>query len=76
MQNGLVGFSEKEKMHVGEEIADVMSYLMRLADVCGIDIEAAIRDKVAKNRRKYPEDQIKENANLFFEIKDLRRISR
>lgn len=45
-------------MHVGEEIADVASYLLRLADVCGIDIETAILDKVQKNRKKYPQDKV------------------
>ncbi len=39
---------------MGEEIADVLSYLIRLADVCEIDIETAFKDKLAKNRKKYP----------------------
>lgn len=58
VQVGLQGWSDKEKVHVGEEIADVASYLLRLADVCGIDIETAILDKVQKNRKKYPQDKV------------------
>lgn len=63
------GFSDKEKVHVGEEVADVLSYLIRLSDVSGIDIEAALRDKLAKNRKKYPSEEIRANENLFLEIK-------
>jgi len=33
---GLPEFSEKEKVHVAEEMADVLSYLIRLADRCQI----------------------------------------
>ena len=39
VEKGLKGFTEAEKVHVGEEIADVLSYLIRLADVSDIDIE-------------------------------------
>lgn len=39
---------------VGDEIADVLLYLVRLADVLGIDPVAAARAKMIKNARKYP----------------------
>lgn len=34
---------------VGEELADVMWYLLRLADVLGVDLAEALRVKLAKN---------------------------
>ena len=37
-----------------EEIADVMMYLVRLADVCGVDLDHALQDKLHKNALKYP----------------------
>jgi dCTP diphosphatase len=40
--------------HVRQEVADVFLYLMRLAMVLGIDLDAAVRDKIAMNARKYP----------------------
>lgn len=40
--------------HIGEEMADVMMYLVRLASVLGVDLDAAVRDKLASNARKYP----------------------
>jgi NTP pyrophosphatase (non-canonical NTP hydrolase) len=36
------------------EIADVLLYLVRLADVLGIDVVAAAREKIALNAQKYP----------------------
>lgn len=40
--------------HLREEIADVFYYLVRLADVTGVDLEKAYWDKMRKNARKYP----------------------
>lgn len=37
---GLPDFSAAERQHVGEEISDVLLYLVRLADVCGLDLAA------------------------------------
>lgn len=40
--------------HVRQEIADVFLYLMRLAMVLEVDLDAAVRDKIALNAKKYP----------------------
>lgn len=42
------------KTHIGEEIADVLMYLLQIADQTGIDVDQAVHDKLAKNARKYP----------------------
>ena len=39
---------------VRDEVADTFIYLMELADVLGIDLIAAARDKMKKNALKYP----------------------
>ena len=39
---------------IRDEVADTLIYLVELADVLGIDLIAAARDKVAKNAVKYP----------------------
>jgi NTP pyrophosphatase (non-canonical NTP hydrolase) len=39
---------------VRDEIADVLAYLLRLADVVGVDLEEALTAKVIKNAAKYP----------------------
>ena len=37
---------------MGEELSDVLLYLIRLADVCGVDLGKAALDKLAQNARK------------------------
>ncbi len=47
---------------VRQEIADVLIYLTRLADVLDIDLLEAAADKLAINARKYPVDKAHGNA--------------
>jgi dCTP diphosphatase len=47
---------------VRNEIADVFSYLLRLADVLDIDVSAAVADKIALNEAKYPVELAKGTA--------------
>ncbi|MFM9968733.1 MAG: nucleotide pyrophosphohydrolase [Burkholderiales bacterium] len=44
----------KQAERIGEELADVTIYLVRLASVLGVDLDVAVRDKLAKNALKYP----------------------
>lgn len=39
---------------VREEVADVLLYLVRLATVLGVDLDAAVREKLRLNAEKYP----------------------
>lgn len=39
---------------IRDEVADTLIYLVELADVLGLDLIAAARDKIAKNAVKYP----------------------
>ncbi|MCL4778955.1 MAG: nucleotide pyrophosphohydrolase [Gammaproteobacteria bacterium] len=39
---------------VRDELADVLLYLIRLADKLGIDLDAAARDKLLRNATRYP----------------------
>ncbi len=50
---------------VAEEIADVQIYLVRLADKLGVDIEAAVADKLASNHNKYPADRVRGSAAKY-----------
>ena len=40
-----------------DECADVLLYLLLIADAAGIDLAAAARAKLAKNAEKYPVDK-------------------
>ena len=46
-----ISFRKKE---VQNELADILSYLLRLADVLEIDLETSIQQKIAENAIKYP----------------------
>ena len=46
-----------KQQHVGEEIADVMLYLMQIADYTGVDVQAAVERKLKLNALKYPAKQ-------------------
>lgn len=54
---GLPGWDEAEKEHLGEELADVLLYLVRLSDMCGVDLGKAALRKMEINARKYPVEQ-------------------
>jgi dCTP diphosphatase len=43
-----------EAEHVRQEMADVLIYLLRLADVLGVDLVAAVETKVSENAVRYP----------------------
>jgi NTP pyrophosphatase (non-canonical NTP hydrolase) len=45
--------NSSESEHVKEEIADVMIYLIRIADKLNVDLEKAVVDKIIKNGKKY-----------------------
>jgi dCTP diphosphatase len=45
-----------------EEMADVLLYLCRLADVLDIDLLAAASAKLVKNAQKYPADEVRGSA--------------
>lgn len=51
---GLPGWKEEEKVHLGEELSDVLLYLVRLSDMCGIDLNKAALRKMELNALKYP----------------------
>ena len=39
---------------VRDELADVLMFLVRLASVLDVDLDEAVRQKLAANARKYP----------------------
>ncbi|KZV48546.1 dCTP pyrophosphatase 1 [Dorcoceras hygrometricum] len=54
VEKGLPNWEDSEKEHLGEELSDVLLYLIRLADICGIDLGDAATKKILKNAIKYP----------------------
>lgn len=42
-----------ESEHVKEEMADILIYLIRMADKLNIDLESSVSEKIIKNEKKY-----------------------
>ncbi len=55
------------KAAVEHEIADVMLYLIRLADRLDIDVAEAVARKLALNESKYPQDLVRGSAKKYTE---------
>jgi dCTP diphosphatase len=51
--------NEESKAEVGEELADVLLYLVRLSDTLGVDLLDAALRKIDKNALKYPADKVR-----------------
>ncbi len=45
---------EENKKELGYEMADVLSFLVRLAEETGIDLANAVEEKMKKNSKRYP----------------------
>ncbi|MDA0566466.1 nucleotide pyrophosphohydrolase [Streptomonospora sp. S1-112] len=50
---------------VRQEMADVFSYLLRLADVLDVDLDQALRDKVELNRKRYPTEHARGSSAKY-----------
>ncbi|MGA5308683.1 nucleotide pyrophosphohydrolase [Micromonospora taraxaci] len=50
---------------VRHELADVLAYLLRLADVLQVDLPAALRAKIDLNARRYPADQARGRSDKY-----------
>jgi len=54
-----------DKQAVGEELADILLYLVRLSDKLGVDLREAALHKLEKNALKYPADQVRGSAKKY-----------
>jgi NTP pyrophosphatase (non-canonical NTP hydrolase) len=52
---------------VRHEMADVLVYLIRLADKLDVDLNAAVLEKMVLNRAKYPADKVRGDARKYSE---------
>ena len=56
------------KAAAGEEIADVLLYLVRIADQLGIDLVAEAHRKLEKNAEKYPVEKSRGTSKKYNEL--------
>ncbi len=53
--------------NVRHEMADVLVYLICLADKLDVDLAAAVVEKIALNRAKYPAEKVRGDARKYTE---------
>jgi len=60
----------EEHLHadISAELADVLIYLLRLADVTGVDLLAAAQAKLAENAARYPVSKARGNATKYTQL--------
>ena len=64
---GLVGWEPKKRDALGDELADVLLYLVRLADKCDVDLAAVTARKLRRNAEKYPADRVRGSSKKYNE---------
>lgn len=52
--NQAAAAGEDLRTRLGDELADVLLYLLRLADVAGVDLGAAASTKLDRNESRFP----------------------
>ncbi len=62
------GLRGELRQRLSHEMADVFIYLLRLADVTGIDLVTAANDKIDLNERRYPADRARGNALKYTDL--------
>jgi NTP pyrophosphatase (non-canonical NTP hydrolase) len=68
LKDGTTAELGPEKLaEVREELADVLLYLIRLADKLDVDLVAAARDKLGKNALKYPAEKARGSSKKYTE---------
>ena len=63
-----IGLDPEQQAKVREEAADVLLYLIRLADKLGIDLIAAASEKIALNANKYPVEKARGSSKKYTEL--------
>lgn len=56
-----------KRAQLKEELADVLSYCILMADVCGFDLDEIMNEKVTKNEAKYPVEKAYGRADKYTE---------
>jgi len=57
----------ERRRRIEAELADILIYLVRLADRLEIDLPAAVATKIEHNRSKYPAERVRGNAAKYDE---------
>jgi dCTP diphosphatase len=61
-QSRQVAGQPEQISQVADELADVLCYVLAMANELNLDLSQAVRQKMAKNEQKYPADQFRGRA--------------
>ncbi len=53
------------RTQVSHELADVLVYVIRLADKLDVDLVSAVREKLEHNKMKYPANKVRGDARKY-----------
>jgi len=57
----------QKKEEIGDEMADVLYFLLRFAQRYDVDLATALRKKIEKNAKKYPVEKVKGKNKKYTE---------
>ena len=50
---------DETRHHAGEELVDILQYVVRIADLLDVDLNEAFWEKFRKNAERYPADEVR-----------------
>ena len=59
---------ESKRDKIREELADVLNYCILMADVCGLDMDEIVQEKIKRNNAKYPVEKAKDSSKKYDEL--------
>lgn len=62
-------YAETHKDEIGEELADVLNWVLLMSNDLGIDILEALDKKITLNAKKYPVDKTKGQHTKYNKLK-------
>ncbi|MFC9437890.1 nucleotide pyrophosphohydrolase [Nocardia sp. NPDC057030] len=69
-QSATIAHDPARRTRVEEELADVLIYLLRLADVLDVDLVAAVEAKLKSNAERYPVATARGRALKYSDLDD------
>ena len=59
---------EEKTEKIKEELADILNYCILMADICKLDLDEIIHEKVKRNAGKYPVEKAYGNKEKYTEL--------
>ncbi|MDP1694487.1 MAG: nucleotide pyrophosphohydrolase [Candidatus Woesearchaeota archaeon] len=60
--------NQEKRVKISEELADILYFILRLAQKYNIDLTTEVHNKMAKNEKKYPIEKAKGSNKKYNEL--------